>query len=318
MSQYRMVYHVQGDPLVSIIIPSKDHPQILMRCIDSILEFTSYRNFEFVVVDNGSSEGNKALISRYLEKVGGRYVYEPAPFNFSQMCNIGAANAKGEYLLFLNDDVEMFQPQWLERMLGHAQQKHTGAVGAKLYYPQTTLIQHTGVSNPKTGPLHSFMGLDDQVPYYFGWNRVDNNCIGVTGACLMVSAEKFREVGRFDENLPVAYNDVKLCFALHRQGYYNVIRNDVVAYHHESLSRGSDHIDDPKLIRLSKELTGLYGAFPELKGKDPYMNEHLAGWSAGLDMKCYYDEGKAVTVNGVTTKTSIIRWDDPVIEKGGK
>ena len=298
MSQYRMVYEVTGDPLVSIIIPSKDHPAVLMQCIDSIRAFTNYKNYQIVVVDNGSSQENKTVIEEYLTRVGARYIYEKEDFNFSRMCNIGAANADGQYLLFLNDDVEMFQPQWLERMLGHAQQKHTGAVGAKLYYPQTTLLQHTGVSNPKTGPLHSFMGLDDQVPYYFGWNRVDNNCIGVTGACLLVSAEKFREVGCFDEDLPVAYNDVKLCFALHSHGYYNVIRNDAVAYHHESLSRGSDHIDDPKLIRLSKELTGLYGAFPELKGKDPYMNEHLAGWSAGLDMKCYFDELKEMDLSG--------------------
>ena len=298
MSQYRMIYHVQGEPLVSIIIPSKDHPHILMRCIDSVLAFTGYRNFEFVVVDNGSNEDNKALISAYLESIGGRYVYEKAPFNFSQMCNMGAANARGEYLLFLNDDVEMFQPQWLERMLGHAQQSHVGAVGAKLFYPETTLIQHTGVSNPENGPLHSFMGLDDQCPYYFGWNRIDCDCIGVTGACLLVDREKFRQVGGYDENLPVAYNDVKLCFALHKAGYYNVMRNDAFAYHYESLSRGSDHIDDEKLIRLSRERTGLFAQFPELKERDPFMSSHLKHWCAGLEMRLDYDALTPVDLTG--------------------
>ena len=298
MSQYRMVYHVQGEPLVSIIIPSKDHPDILMRCIDSILEFTAYRNFEFVVVDNGSGEGNKDRISRYLEKIGGRYVYRPAPFNFSQMCNLGAANAKGDYLLFLNDDMEMFQKQWLERMLGHAQQAHVGAVGAKLFYPETTRIQHTGVSNPENGPLHSFMGLDDQYPYYFGWNRIDCDCIGVTGACLLVAKEKFYQVDGFDEDLPVAYNDVKLCFALHKAGYYNVMRNDAFAYHYESLSRGSDHIDDEKLIRLSKERTGLFAQFRDLRNRDPFMSSHLKHWSAALEMRHDTDELVPVDLTG--------------------
>ena len=173
-------------------------------------------------------------------------------FNFSKMCNLGAEAAKGDYLLFLNDDIEMFQPQWLERMLGHAQQKQTGAVGAKLFYPQTTMIQHVGISNPENGPLHSFMGCDDQFPYFVGWNRVDHNCIGVTGACLMLAKEKFLEVNGYDEQLPIAYNDVKLCFALHEKGYYNVMRNDVAAYHHESLSRGYDNKGEEK-ARMERE-----------------------------------------------------------------
>ncbi len=290
MSQYRMVYGVNGDPLVSIIIPSKDHPGIVHQCIESICKYTTYKNYEIIVVDNGSDDENRAMIEPYLEHVGAKYLYEKAEFNFSKMCNQGAQAANGEYLLFLNDDMEIFQPDWLERMLGHAQQKHTGAVGAKLYYPQTTFIQHAGISNPESGPLHSFMTLDDQVPYYFGWNRVDHNCIGVTGACLLLAREKFNEVGGFDEAYPVAYNDVKLCFALHEKGYYNVIRNDAALYHHESLSRGSDHIDDEKLIRLSSELMRLYADFPNLKGRDPYLNTHLKGWSAGLDLKLYYDE----------------------------
>lgn len=290
MSQHRIVYEVVGNPLVSIVIPSKDHLHILRQCIESIRSYTNYTNYEFVVVDNGSSDHNRAEIGQYLTSIGAKYIYEAAKFNFSAMCNLGAAHANGEYLLFLNDDIEVFQPQWLERMLGHAQQKHIGAVGAKLYYPLSTKIQHAGVSNPANGPLHSFMTLDDQVPYHFGWNRVDYDCIGVTGACLLLETGKFRAIGGFDEELPVAYNDVKLCFELHRQGYYNVIRNDAVAYHHESLSRGSDHIDDRKLIRLSKERTGLFRAFPELAERDPYLNENLEGFSQGLSMKHYADE----------------------------
>lgn len=289
MSQYRIVYDVVGDPLVSIIIPSKDHPGILKQCIDSIRDFTNYRNYEIIVVDNGSSDENREILEQYLSSAGAAYVYEKEDFNFSKMCNTGAAHARGDYLLFLNDDIEIFQPEWLERMLGQAQQKHVGAVGAKLYYPQSTTIQHVGVSNPTNGPLHSFMGYEDQVPYYFGWNRVDYDCICVTGACLMVESGKFRKVQGFDENLPVAYNDVKLCFSLHASGYYNVMRNDVVAYHHESLSRGSDQIDDKKLIRMGRERMELFAQFPELRDADPYLNKNLKHFSANLELKRDYD-----------------------------
>lgn len=298
MSQYRMVYEVVGAPLVSIIIPSKDHPQILRQCVDSIRTFTQYSNYEIVVVDNGSSQENKVVIGAYLERVGARYIYDKAEFNFSKMCNTGAAQAKGDYLLFLNDDIEIFQSDWLERMLGHAQQKHTGAVGAKLFYPLSTKLQHVGVSNPHNGPLHSFWQWDDQNPCYFGWNRVDHDCIAVTGACLMVDARKFREVDGFDEGLPVAYNDVKLCFALHKAGYYNVMRTDVAAYHHESLSRGSDQIDDQKLIRMNRERTGLFAAFPELNGADPFMNPNLEQLSNGLAMKIWYDRFTQLDLSG--------------------
>lgn len=289
MSQYRIVYGIQGHPLVSIIIPSKDHPDILKQCIDSIRAFTNYRNYEIIVVDNGSGDANKAVIKSYLFSTGAKYIYEKEDFNFSKMCNTGAVHANGEFLLFLNDDIEIVQPEWLERMLGHAQQNHVGAVGAKLFYPQSTNLQHAGVSNPADGPLHSFMGCDDQYSYYFGWNWVDYDCIAVTGACLLVAKSKFEEVSGFDEALPVAYNDVKLCFALHRKGYYNVIRNDVIAYHYESLSRGTDQIDDRKLIRMNKERTALFADFSELRNKDPYLNENLSGYSDRLNLKFDYD-----------------------------
>ena len=296
MHQYRIVYEPVGDPLVSIIIPSKDHPGILKQCIDSIRDYTDYPNYEIIVVDNGSSDYNRQAISGYLNSVGATYLYDPAPFNFSKMCNTGAAAAKGAYLLFLNDDIEMFQPDWLRRMLGQGQRAHIGAVGAKLYYPQSTTIQHTGVSNTKAGPVHSFWMCDDRNPYYFGWNRVDNNCIAVTGACLLVSAEKFREVGGYDESLPVAYNDVKLCFALHSKGYYNVIRNDVVAYHHESLSRGGDQENEQKLIRLNSERARLFSQFPELRNRDPFMNRNLELYGVGLNMRYYHAELKEMNL----------------------
>ncbi|MBQ6850919.1 MAG: glycosyltransferase family 2 protein [Oscillospiraceae bacterium] len=298
ISQYRIVYEVTGNPLVSIIIPSKDHPEILRQCIDSINKYTGYKNYEIIVVDNGSSDFNKSVIQNYLNDNEAVYIYEKAEFNFSKMCNQGAAAAKGEYLLFLNDDIEIFQPQWLERMLGHAQQDYIGAVGAKLYYPQTTKMQHAGVSNPIEGPRHNFLACDDRDAYYFGISWVDYNCIGVTGACLLLAADKFRDIGGFDEKLTVAYNDVKLCFELHKKGYYNVIRSDAVAYHHESLSRGNDFVTDKKLIRLGKERTHLFADFPELKGYDPFLNENMHTLVEILDMKQYFDEFSPIDITG--------------------
>lgn len=289
MAQYRVVYEVVGNPKVSMIIPSKDHPEVLKQCIDSIKKFTTYDNYEIIVVDNGSSVTNQRILESYLAENNVRYFYEKMEFNFSKMCNTGAACAKGEFFLFLNDDIELRHDGWLERMLGHAQQKHVGAVGAKLYYPNTTKIQHMGVSNPEDGPTHSFWLQDDKNPFYFGWNRVDQNCIAVTGACLMVDRKKFEEIGGFDEKLAVTYNDVKLCLALHKKGYYNVLRNDVTAYHHESLSRGFDYEDDEKFIRLHRERMKLFAEFPELNGNDPYMNRNLMHYNRDLELKSCHD-----------------------------
>lgn len=302
MSQYRMIYKVIGAPLVSIIIPSKDNLDILKQCIDSIYEFTKYQNFEIIVVDNGSDDSNRFKISEYLCSRNATYIYRKDVFNFSRMCNKGARQAKGEYLLFLNDDVEVFQPEWLERMLGHAQRPHIGAVGAKLFYPETTRIQHAGVGNIKGGPSHNFFGYDDMGTYYFGLNHVDYNCIAVTGACLMLSVDKFWGINGFDETLSVNYNDVCVCFSLHEEGYYNVIRNDVVLYHYESFSRGYDYLDDVKILRLSMELEKLYLRFPMLIRKDPYLNKNLLLYGANLEPAIQYSNLMSVDLEGIIEK----------------
>lgn len=302
MSQYRMIYRVVGNPLVSIIIPSKDNPDVLKQCIDSVYEFTTYQNFEVIVIDNGSNDFNKVKISEYLRSRNATYIYQKETFNFSKMCNTGARRARGEYLLFLNDDVEAFRSDWMERMLGHAQRPHIGAVGAKLFYPETTKIQHAGVGNIKGGPSHNFLGFDDRGTYYFGFNHIDYNCIAVTGACLMIASDKFWEINGFDETLSVNYNDVCVCFSLHEAGYYNVIRNDVILYHYESFSRGYDYLDDTKILRLSMELEKLYLRFPKLTRKDPYLNENLHLYGANLVPSIQYNNLKALNLAGVTEK----------------
>lgn len=306
ISQYRIVYKVADNPLVSIIIPSKDHYDILEQCIDSIYRNTDYDNFEIIVVDNGSTYVNKDKIGEYLREKKAKYIYDIYEFNFSKMCNIGRYNSNGEYLVFLNDDVEIIQSDWLERMLGQAQRSHVGAVGAKLLYPETTIIQHAGISNITEGPSHNFIGVDDRIQQYFAWNRLDYDCIAVTAACLMVSAEKFDLIGGFEEKLPIAYNDVSLCFSLYEKGYYNVIRDDVVAYHHESLSRGSDDYNVKKKIRLEIEAKMLYSRFSYLYKKDPFLNINMHNIVAGLDLINNYDKVFKVTIPTYSNKGSAV------------
>lgn len=157
-------------------------------------------------------------------------------------------------------------------------QKHSGAVGAKLLYPKSTMIQHTGVINLPVGPSHAFIGHYDNFSYYFGRNKEIYNYIAVTGACLMISKEKFNEVGGFDENLPVAYNDIDLCFKLIKNGYYNVVRNDVELYHYESYSRKKDFLDKKKMERLKNELHYLYKKHKEFENFDPFYNINLSSY----------------------------------------
>lgn len=274
MYQYRVVYEPTGNPLVSIVIPSKNNRKILEQCIESIINYTEYDNYEIIVVDNGSGAYNKGKIEDYLLRRGVRYIYRMEDFNFSKMCNTGADAAKGEYILFLNDDIEVFDREWLGRMVGQAMQAHTGAVGAKLMYPGSSKLQHCGIVKLPIGPSHTLLFEDDTNVYYYGRNRLDLNFIAVTAACLMVQKDKFNQVGRFDESFPIAYNDVDLCYRLWEAGYYNVIRNDVPAYHHESVSRGDDNTNFWKQERLLKERIRLECKHKELDA-DPFYNVNL-------------------------------------------
>ena len=275
VSQYRVVYTPVNEPLVSIIIPSKNNFEVYERCITSLTEKTLYKNYEIITVDNGSNDENKTKYTRLCDKIGATYQYQKYDFNFSKMCNMGAAAARGEYLLFLNDDMEISDGGWLGTMVGQAMQEHTGAVGAKLLYPDSTAIQHCGVINLPIGPGHAFTPFDDSTSLYFGRNRLDYNYIAVTAACLCISRQKFDTVGGFDEELEVAYNDVELCFRLYEAGLYNVVRTDAVLYHHESLSRGNDEQSVEKKKRLGGEMETLYNKHPKLRGKDPFYNVNL-------------------------------------------
>lgn len=274
----RRGWPLKSEGMVSIVIPSKDNPGVLSTCVHSILEASTYRNFEIIVIDNGSSEKNKErihlMLSQMQEECRFRYIYEPMEFNFSAMCNKGAELAKGDYILLLNDDIEIIQEDWLDKMLEKAMLPHVGAVGVKLLYPGSNTIQHAGITNIRLGPAHKLQFRDDRNDYYFLRNRLCFDVLGVTGACLMVKKSTYEAAGGLSETLRVAFNDVELCYHLYDMGYVNVVRNDVALYHHESLSRGMDDSVE-KLKRLHQELNMLYELHPSIYGQDPFYHRYL-------------------------------------------
>lgn len=289
-------------PVVSIVIPSRDQPDILKNCLQSCRkvllpeedsgpaekrDLPDYVPCEILVVDNGSSEENRISIQKMTGEMNTaelpvRYWYQPMEFNFSRMCNLGAEQTTGNFLLFLNDDIELCVPGCIGRMAALADRFYTGAVGMKLYYPGSVRIQHAGITSLPMGPVHKLQFLEDDRSYYFDSNRGLRNVSAVTAACLMVERDKFMEAGGFTEELRVAFNDVDLCFTLRELGYYNVCRNDMYAYHHESLSRGSDETPE-KLKRLLAEREKLFRRHPEMEGNDPYYSFYLN--REGLDTR---------------------------------
>ncbi|MGN0329873.1 MAG: glycosyltransferase [Kineothrix sp.] len=289
--EYILPCHKAGSPhagangagTLSVIIPSRDNPKLLKRCIGSLEKAGEGRNgpvCEVIVVDNGSREETRLELESWLTERGMRYLYRPMDFHFSRMCNLGAEAASGEVLLFLNDDVEvpasacLGEESFPELLYREASAPYTGAVGVKLYYPDSIRIQHAGIVNLRLGPVHKLQFQEDQGSFYYGWNRKRRNVIAVTGACLTVRKDRFLEAGGFPEELPVAFNDVDLCFCLFEKGYYNVVLQETALFHHESLSRGRDE-DREKLNRLLRERDLLYERHPGLYGRDPFYHRYL-------------------------------------------
>lgn len=274
---FRVNYKPQNNPLISVIIPTRDNKSVLARCIDSIQADTAYQNYEIIIVDNGSKDADTlALLQRYTTYDRIKVVRHDKPFNFSELNNVGVAQSSGEILLFLNDDTEVLHADWLERMAGYAQQKHVGAVGAKLVYADKKSVQHSGVLNLQNGPSHAFLRQHKDHPGYFLRNQLEYNWLIVTGACMMIERKKYEQVGGFDETFPIAYNDVDLCMQLSHSGFYNVMCQSVCLIHHESISRGIDHMDEVKAKRLKEELNRLNIKHPYYYQFDPYFNRNLA------------------------------------------
>ena len=297
-----------GDEGVSIVIPSKDNPKILSQLLKSLVKLTTGVTYEVIIIDNGSSDENqitiKGIVDDTKHKSGFalkdvKYIYSPQEFNFASICNEGASHASFEYILFLNDDVEIRDSKWLCKMMAYAVLPHVGAVGAKLYYPNSKMIQHCGITNLRLGPVHKLQYKIDDHVYYDHMADVDRDVIGVTGACLLVSKEKFGRVGGFDTRFKVAFNDVDLCFKLYEAGYYNVVVNTTHLWHYESLSRGDDESKE-KIVRLQGERTLLYENHPNLYARDPFYHDYLTSDILDSNFTCRYeyDYGK----NGSVTK----------------
>ena len=304
----KQILQITGEiPLVSVIIPSKDNAEMLENAIESIILTTNEKRginykLEFIIVDNGSNRENQLNINKLCNQIEERALgeiscvclYEEREFNFSYMCNLGADYAKGKYLLFANDDIEAVTQDWLTQMLIEATKDYTGAVGAKLLYPDGYKIQHAGITNLKMGPVHKLQFMDDREIYYDDRNRGIHNVSAVTGALVLVSKSKFNAVGKMDEELAVAFNDVDLCFGLLKKGYYNVVCCDFHFIHKESATRGQD-TTITKRQRLLEERDKLYAKYPELIGIDAYYAKGLNNNYLDTEIKPKYLDGKTYT-----------------------
>ena len=297
------------DELVSVIILSKDNYSVVRANMEALMRSEKNTAYEIILVDNGSDEETKELLGAYCAKKNITYIYEPCEFNFSYLCNLGAKAARGNLLLFMNDDVEADQINFMESMAKEARKPYVGAVGCKLLYPGTNKIQHAGITNLSIGPMHKLQFEKDSKEHYFGRNRKKINVIAVTAACLMVEKTKFDEVGGFPEELAVAYNDVAFGFALNKAGYYNVCLNDFSLYHHESLTRGNDDSLE-KSERLFAEQKKLYDMYPEYVGYDPFYSIRLAKdiSNTRMEMKLVaseYDRKEIVRAKSVKKNISL-------------
>ncbi|WP_244244013.1 glycosyltransferase family 2 protein [Marilutibacter alkalisoli] len=263
-------------PKVSLVVPTRDKAGLLRLCIDSILQRSTYRDFEIVVVDNGSSEPDAV---EYLESLRGvdqvRVLRYDAPFNYSAINNWAIAQCDGEVIGLVNNDIEVITPDWLEEMVSHAIRPDVGAVGAMLYYPNDT-IQHAGVILGVHGvAAHAYAGMVKGYPGHGGRVRVAQGLSAVTGACLLVKRERFEQLGGLDETLAVAFNDIDFCLRLREAGYRNVWTPFAELYHHESASRGSEDTEAKKK-RFSGEVQFMMNRWDGMLLRDPAYNPNLS------------------------------------------
>ncbi len=275
---YRTYYHWPEKPLVSIIIPNKDHIEDLDLCIQTILKKATYRNFEFVIVENNSTE-EKTF--EYYEKItkeepSVHVVKYKGDFNYSKINNFGTRYANGSYYLLLNNDTELINPSFIEEMLGYCMRPDVGIVGARLYYADDT-IQHAGVVIGFGGIAgHTFIGADRTANGYFSRIICAQDYSAVTAACMMVKKEAFVKAGGLTEELKVAFNDIDFCLKVRHCGYLVVYNPYAELYHYESKSRGYEDTPE-KIARFQSEIREFQKRWPEiLQNGDPYYNKNLS------------------------------------------
>lgn len=274
LGYYRVKYKVKGSPLVSIIIPNKDEVESLDKCLQSI-EKSTYKNYEIIVVENNSVKDETFAYYKKIEAKGVKVVYWEKGFNYSAINNYGASYAKGDYLLLLNNDVEVITPDWLEEMLGNCQRKEVGIVGVKLYYPDDT-VQHAGIIVGIGGIAGNiFVGLPRRYTGYFHKASVQQDLSAVTAACMMVKRSVYEAVKGLDEKLQVAFNDVDFCLRVRKAGYLVVYNPYAELYHYESKTRGPEDTKE-KARRFYSELEYMRSHHLDiLKNGDPMYNRNL-------------------------------------------
>lgn len=262
-------------PTVTAIVPTRNHVDLLRTCIEG-LRRTAYPGLDILVVDNGSDEPNAVAYLDTLKREGVTVLSIPGPFNFSALNNTAVQHARGDMLCFLNNDVEMVDPDWLALLVRQAVRPDIGAVGARLLYPDGT-IQHAGVFvgiGGAAGHGHRLQSAD--ASGYFERARLPQRVSAVTAACLVVSREKFEVVGGFDEeDFRVAFNDVDLCMKLNDRGWTSFYEPRATLIHHESKSRGCDRSERNR-ERFAGELRALKRKWKTDKRRDPYHHPHLS------------------------------------------
>lgn len=276
---FRIKYELTSRPLVSIIIPNKDHVDDLSRCVESIINLSTYDNYEIVIVENNSET---AEIRTYYEEISRhprvQVVEYKGDFNYSKINNFGVQYAKGEYLLLLNNDTEVITPDWMEELLMYAMRKDVGVVGAKLYYPDRT-IQHAGIviglgAHRTAG--HTHYRIPEANVGYMGRLCYAQDVTAVTGACMMVSKALYEELGGLDESFTVALNDVDFCLRVREKGFLNIFTPFAELYHYESKSRGSDKKDE-RALRYQQESDRFRVKWADALAKgDPYYNPNFS------------------------------------------
>ncbi len=274
---YHTRFALETTPLVSVIIPNKDHQKDLETCLTSLLDKGTYKNLEVIVVENNSTDPETF---RYYEELQKRrsqvkVVTWEKEFNFSAINNFGVTFARGEYLLFLNNDVEVIEPEVIREMLGYAVREDVGVVGARLLYEDGT-IQHAGVVIGFGGIAgHTFIGLHQAESSYFHRAMCAQDYSAVTAACMMSKKSLFAQVGGFREELAVAFNDIDYCLKIRSLGKKVVYNPYALLYHYESKSRGLE--DTPqKVERFNREVARFIGYWPEIVIQgDPYYNPNL-------------------------------------------
>ena len=274
---YHTTFKIKGEPLVSIIIPNKDHSRDLDVCVRSILEKSTYRNLEFIIVENNSTEPETFAYYEEMEEKHPAFhvVTWKEGFNYSAINNFGASFAKGEYLLLLNNDTELLEPDSIREMLGFCQREDVGIAGARLLYADDT-IQHAGVVIGFGGIAgHTFIGLHKAENSYFHRAMCAQDYSAVTAACLMTKKSVFEAVGGLSTELAVAFNDIDYCMKVRALGKLVVYAPYATLYHYESKSRGLEDTPE-KVARFNREVAIFIKKWPDIiKNGDPYYNPNL-------------------------------------------